>query len=57
MAKKDHRNEKINPENAKIVVRECLEFKTDVKRTIKDARFFLEHSTKLNYTECVGKTD
>ena len=39
LAKKDHRNEKIKPENAKIVVRECLEFKTDVKMTLEDARF------------------
>ena len=34
-----HHNEKIKPENAKIVVRECLEFKTDVKMTLEDARF------------------
>ena len=37
--KKGHQNEKIKPENAKIVVRECLEFKTDVKMTLEDARF------------------
>jgi len=39
LAKKGHQNEKIKPENAKIVVGECLEFKIDVKITLEDARF------------------
>jgi hypothetical protein len=36
LAKKGHENEKIKHENVEIVIRECLEFKTDKKITLKD---------------------
>ena len=49
LAKKGHRNEKIKPENVKIVISECLELKTDVKIPLKDTRFSSETFKKAEF--------
>jgi len=48
-AKKSDQNQKIKPENVKFVVWECLEFITDVKITLKDARFSFRTFKKAEF--------